>query len=109
MNNSNEYLENIIQSIADPIFVKDRQHRWVYVNEAFCRFMGYSRFQIIGKSDHDYFPKEQADVFWQKDEEVFSTGQENVNEEKFTDAAGRLHIIITKKRATLTMRARSLL
>lgn len=92
-----EYLENIIHTIADPIFVKDRRHRWVFVNDAFCRFMGYPRFEILGKSDYDYFPKEQADVFWQKDEEVFSSGHENVNEEKFTDAQGALHTIITKK------------
>jgi PAS domain S-box-containing protein len=97
MRDPQEYLDTIIQSISDPIFVKDREHRWVFVNNAFCRFMGYPRVQIIGKSDYDYFPHEQADVFWQKDEEVFASGQENVNEEKLTDAEGQLHTIITKK------------
>lgn len=97
MSEPREYLENIIQSIGDPVFVKDRQHRWVFVNDAFCRFMNYPRFEILGKSDFDYFPKEQADVFWQKDEEVFMSGLENVNEEKFTDGKGRLHTIVTKK------------
>lgn len=92
-----EYLENIIHSIGDPIFVKDRQHRWVFVNDSFCRFMGYPRFEIIGKSDFDYFPKEQAEVFWQKDEEVFSSGLENMNQEKFTDSKGTEHTIVTKK------------
>ncbi|HEX5033437.1 MAG TPA: PAS domain S-box protein, partial [bacterium] len=40
---------------------------------------------------------EEADVFWQKDEEVFSTGQVNLNEEAFTDSAGQKHIIVTRK------------
>ena len=94
---SRNYLDKIINTIADPVFVKDRQHRWVLLNDAFCRFMGYSRGDLIGKSDYDFFPKLEADVFWQKDENVFISGIENENEEQFTDGRGTLHTIITKK------------
>ena len=94
---SSQYLENIINSVADPIFVKDRQHRWVLLNDACCRFIGHSRTALIGKSDYDFFPKEEADVFWQKDEEVFISGKENLNEESFTDSKGVPHVIVTKK------------
>lgn len=94
---SNEYLEKIIDSIADPIFIKDRQHRWMILNQAFCKFMGYPREDLIGKSDYDFFPQKEADIFWTKDELVFETGQENLNEENFTDAKGVTHIIQTKK------------
>lgn len=97
LQNSNHHLEKIINAVADPIFVKDRQHRWVLLNDALCRFMGYSRKKLLGKSDYDFFPKDQADVFWKKDEEVFLSGQENINEEYFTDAQGKLHTIVTKK------------
>src|SRR5208282_2263250 len=31
---SSNYLDKIINSVADPIFVKDRQHRWVLHNNA---------------------------------------------------------------------------
>lgn len=97
MTGQREYLDNIIQSITDPIFVKDRQHRWVFVNDAFCRFMGYTRQQILGKSDHDYFPKEQADIFRRNEEDVFSSGQEKVHDETITDAKGRQHVVVSKK------------
>jgi PAS domain S-box-containing protein len=90
-------LESIINTIADPIFVKDRHHRWVLLNDAFCRFMGFEREQLIGKSDYDFFPRPEADVFWDKDETVFETGTENSNDEDFTDAAGVTHSITTKK------------
>jgi PAS domain S-box-containing protein len=94
---SRNFLYKIIDSLADPIFVKDRQHRWVLLNNANCNLMGHHRDELLGKSDHDFFPKSEADVFWLRDEAVFNTGIENINEEKFTDAKGDVHTIVTKK------------
>ncbi|MDD5112128.1 MAG: PAS domain S-box protein [Candidatus Altiarchaeota archaeon] len=94
---SQQYLEKIINSIADPLFVKDRQHRWTLLNDAYCSFMGYKREQLIGKSDRDFFPKKEADIFWEKDELVFRTGQENINEEQFTASGNVTRTILTKK------------
>jgi PAS domain S-box-containing protein len=94
---SSNFLTKIVNAIPDPVFVKDRQHRWILLNDSFCSFMGYSRGELIGKSDYDFFPASEADVFWQKDEEVFASGIENENEEQFTDAKGATHTIITKK------------
>ncbi len=90
-------LEPIINSIADPIFVKDRQHRWVLLNGAYCKFMSVTLEEVIGKSDYDFFPQAEADVFWAKDELVFETGTENINDESFTDRSGVTHSITTKK------------
>jgi PAS domain S-box-containing protein len=92
-----EYLDKIINSVADPIFVKDERHRWVLLNDAYCEFMGYSKHELIGRSDPDFFPPQEAKVFWKKDNEVFRTGGENVNEEYFTDATGFRHTILTRK------------
>ncbi len=92
-----DFLDKIIDSIADPIFVKDKEHRFVLVNDALCRMIGRDRQNLLGKSDYDFFPKEQADIFWEKDEIVLKTGKENVNEEKITDIQGKTLTIITKK------------
>ncbi len=97
MMESRNFLDKIINSVADPVLVKDQQHRWVLLNDAYCDFMGHQRNELLGKSDYDFFPKSEADVFWAKDEVVFSTGTENINEEKFTDAKGIVHTIVTKK------------
>ncbi len=94
---SQEYLSKVMNAVADPIFVKDRYHKWVLLNDAYCEFMGYKREDLLGKSDFDFFPKEQAEVFWARDEVVFNEVKEDSNEEQFTDAAGVLHIILTKK------------
>lgn len=91
------FTDQLINAIPDPVFVKDREHRWLRLNDAFCEFIGKQREVLIGKSDYDFFPKEEADEFWEKDELVFSSGLENVNEEAFTDSEGITHSIQTKK------------
>ena len=92
------HLESIINTIGSPIFIKDRKHRWIILNDALCNFMGHPRSSLIGKSDYDFFPKNEADVFWEKDELVFKTRKKNVNEELLTDATGQVHTILTTKR-----------
>ncbi len=95
--NARAFFEGVLNRIADPVFVKDRQHRLVVVNEAECRLAGRERAELVGKTDHDFFPEEQVNVFWQQDDLVFETGRESVNEEAITDAAGVLRTIVTKK------------
>ncbi|HUK11832.1 MAG TPA: PAS domain S-box protein, partial [Thermoanaerobaculaceae bacterium] len=96
---SEERYRHVIDALPDPVFVKDEQHRWTILNDAYCKLMGYSRDDLLGKSDFDFFPREEAEVFWAKDDEVLASGAENVNEEYFTDAAGTRHVISTKKSA----------
>ncbi|MBD2344245.1 ATP-binding protein [Anabaena subtropica] len=94
---SQTFLWSILNSITDPIFVKDRQHIWVFVNDALCKFMGYERAELIGKSDYDFFCKTEADVFWKRDELVFTTGLTDEHEELITDCQSEIQIISTKK------------
>ena len=79
------------------MFVKDSRHLFVLVNDAFCAFLGRSREELLGKSDFDFFPRDQAEVFWAKDDAVLRTGQADINEELITDRMGRVRTILTKK------------
>jgi PAS domain S-box-containing protein len=97
LKDAKEYLDNIINTIGDPVFVKDSQHRFVLINDAFRDLIGSPRQEIIGKIDYDFFPKEQVDVFLAKDEELLKSGQVNINEEEITDASGHQKVIVTKK------------
>jgi len=92
-----DFLNNIINSIADPVFVKDHEHRWILLNDAYCELMGNPRDQLLNRTDHDFFPKDKADIFWRKDDIVFGTGEENIYEEVFTDSSGRNHYNIIKE------------
>lgn len=101
---AHKFMEDTLNHIPDPIFMKDRQHRWTGGNNAFWELMEGPPEKFIGKSDYEFFSKEEADVFWEKDNKVFTSGEVNVNEEMFTDAQGRKHVLSTKKQAFLNER-----
>jgi len=94
---SRQFLSRMIETIPDPVFVKDRQHRWVLLNPAFCEFIGYPPSDLLGKADSDFFARHEAGVFQAKDEVVFTSGEECVNEEEFTGRDGKTRTIVTKK------------
>jgi diguanylate cyclase (GGDEF)-like protein/PAS domain S-box-containing protein len=94
---SKEFLQKVIDTIADPIFVKDQGHRWIILNQAYCKLIGYPFDNLIYKSDYDFFPKHEAEISWQQDEIVFQTGLEHENEEEFTDIRKKTHLIATKR------------
>lgn len=88
----------VIDAVPHPIFVKDEQARFVVVNELFCEMMGHSFEELIGKTDYDFFPREQADVFRGTDLRVLSTGVANENEELFGAHKQSIRTIITRKK-----------
>ncbi len=94
---SQEFLQQIINAIPDPIFVKNENHQFVIVNEAFSKLVGCEQAEMLGKSDPDFFPPEQVNVFWQIDRKVLETGCDYIIQEELTDAAGNIRIISTKK------------
>jgi rsbT co-antagonist protein RsbR len=90
-------LQLVLDTFEDPIFVKDLQHRWIACNQAFCRLIGQPYDALIGHSDPDFWPPEQAEIFWQLDDEVFESGQPRGNEEQATGADGITRTIWTRK------------
>lgn len=93
---SQSFLRTVIDTVADPIFVKDRQHCWIEGNKAFWDLLG-GEARARGKSDYDLFPKDQADKFWEGDERVFESGQPHDAEERLRMPDGKDMIIVTRK------------
>ncbi|PPS42688.1 CHASE2 domain-containing protein [Chroococcidiopsis sp. TS-821] len=94
---SKEFLQEIINTIPDPVFVKNQQHQWIVLNDAFCQFIGYPLEELLEKSDAQFLPQHQAEVSWQQDEIVFARGSAIENEEEITDSRGMTHLVATKK------------
>jgi PAS domain S-box-containing protein len=91
-----EFYKNVINSFDDLIFVKNERHEWVFLNDAACKFWGYQREALLGKTDHDIFPREEADIYWARDKEVFQSEKPDLNIEKQT-VDGNSYTIATKK------------
>ncbi|HEX4049151.1 MAG TPA: response regulator, partial [Elusimicrobiota bacterium] len=92
-----EFLKSILNSVADSIFVKDRERRYLLVNDAFCVFMGRPREELLGRVDAELFRPGEVETFAREDDEVFETGKEIVNEQLVADARGMSHMLVTKK------------
>src|SRR5450759_195127 len=94
-----QFLDSIIENIPDMIFVKDaRDLRFVRFNRAGERMLGRSRSELVGGSDYDLNPTEEADFFVAKDREVLAGGvQQDIPEE--VHSAGPLghRVLHTKK------------
>ena len=93
---SRNFLNNIINTVAAPIFVKDRKHRWIMFNEKFCELMGKSRNQLFERTDADFLPPEEVSIFYKVDNQVLRTGKTITTEEQLTHR-GRLHHLLTVK------------
>jgi len=92
-----EFLRSVLNAVPEPLFVKDADHRFLQVNDAFCQFMGRSAEELLGKSDYDFVAKDEADFFWQQDDLVFASNRPHEVEEVFTDRAGTKRFLLTKK------------
>ncbi|NUM80623.1 PAS domain S-box protein, partial [bacterium] len=97
LHNTRNFLDRILHTAADPIFVKDERHNFIMVNDAFCQFMGRTREELIGKSDYEFVPKNEADVFWAMDNHVFESGKTIDNEEIMTNPKGQVQHLSTRK------------
>lgn len=88
----------VLEQVAHPLFVKDRAFRFVLLNSALARLVGFPRDAMLGKTDYDFFPRAEADFFRKTDEAIFTTGAlATVPEETITDASGKKHVLSTTK------------
>ncbi len=94
---SREYLNQIINSIGDPIFVKDERDRNILVNDSMCVLAGKERADIIGKTTHQIMPKKQADLILKKEKSLWEGGQCSISQEEVTDKQGNVHTLMTNK------------
>ena len=70
------FMSSIVENIPNMIFVKEADSlRFVRFNRAGEELLGYTRDELLGKTDYDFFPKVEADSFTAKDREVLRNRQ----------------------------------
>ena len=66
----------LMENIPDRIYFKDRESKFVAVNTAMARlFKLNGPEEAVGKSDFDYFPKDDAERMFADERHVIETGQ----------------------------------
>lgn len=75
LENEHDSLQTILDSIPDAIYFKDRQNRITRVNKFYAKGFGGKIDKIIGKTDFDFFPEDQAREMFCDDQQVLKTGK----------------------------------
>ncbi|MFH1931466.1 MAG: ABC transporter substrate binding protein [Pseudomonadota bacterium] len=84
-----EYRQRVLlDNIPDPAWLKDRDGRYLAVNEAWRRLFNLNTSHVIGKTASDVFPAEVAKRFMEEDEEIIRHGSQLRKEESLMDKNG---------------------
>ena len=99
MRHTQMFLNSIVENIPHIIFVKDaKELKFVNVNKAGEELLGFSKAELIGKSDYDLFPQEVANLFTAQEREVLSAGKlVDIPEEPIQTKDKGVRILHTKK------------
>ena len=89
-------LRTVIEGTSDPVFLKDRDGRYVLANRAFARVIGRPMDEVLGRDDAALFPPEVARSFAEGDEEVLASGA-TTTAELSTEQEGRRLTLLTSK------------
>src|SRR6185295_4010862 len=82
-------LDSLVENIPTMVFMKDAEElRFERFNRAGEDLLGMKREALLGKSDYDFFPKDQADFFVKKDREVLLSGARDIPEEPIQTKSG---------------------
>ena len=95
---SQKFLNTILENAPIPIFVKEANGlRYVLVNRAGEKFWGTSRAEMIGKTSHDVFPKEEADLIAARDKQLLQSDQPFFDERQIRTPRNGIRSIVSKK------------
>jgi PAS domain S-box-containing protein len=93
----NNFLRTLIDAIPDLIFYKDCNRAYLGCNRAFEAFAGRQEKDLIGCTDLDFFGRDVAVSFRERDLDILSTEESRRNEEWIAYPDGRRVLLETLK------------
>lgn len=95
---SEAFYHNLVESLPQHIIRKDTKGRFSFANQNFCKAIGKTFEEIIGKTDFDLFPPDSAKKYQEDDRyvmqthETIETTEENVG---LNNTKSYVHVIKT--------------
>ena len=73
LRNSEALYQSLVESLPQNIFRKDMHGVFTFANASFCKELGRTSDQILGRTDFDFFPRELAARYRADDERVIAS------------------------------------
>ena len=83
---TDSFLQTVLQTIPDLLWVKDADGVYLSCNPSFSRFIGAPESEIVGKTDYDLVDSDTADAFRASDREAIENDDPTSNREWVTFA-----------------------
>ncbi|HEY3398506.1 MAG TPA: PAS domain-containing protein [Armatimonadota bacterium] len=88
-------LQGLLDSTPSLVYIKDLEGRWLLVNQEMARLLGRPQEELLGRTTHELFPAEVADVHRANDLAVIESGMPITVEEVSGETAGnRIYISV---------------
>jgi len=95
--NSEALYHSLVETLPQNIFRKDLEGRFTFGNQQFCRVLGRTLEEIVGRTDFDFFPRELAAGYQRDDRRVIGTGKVfEVVEEHQPPTGGKIYVHVVK-------------
>ncbi|MBU4436587.1 MAG: EAL domain-containing protein [Alphaproteobacteria bacterium] len=97
------FMTTVVEAMPSMVFVKRADdHSYVLLNRAGEKTLGFSREEMIGRTDADFYAPEQAAIYAERDRDLAESGEVRVIEEDLVPRKdGTMAILRTKKIAIL--------
>lgn len=97
LRDSEALYHSLVETLPQNIFRKDLQERFTFANHQFCKTLGKSLKEIVGKTDYDFFPKELAAKYQSDDAQVLASGRSfEVTEEHLLPNGEKIFVQVVK-------------
>ncbi len=88
---------SLVETLPQNIFRKDLEGHFTFGNQQFCKTLGRSLPEIVGKTDFDFFPAELAAKYQQDDHTVLKTKKPyDTVEEHQPPGRGKIYVQVVK-------------
>lgn len=96
---SKELLEAVLEGIPDGIFLKNYadEGRYAMINNALSRMMGRSAAEVIGRTDHELFPSDEASEYVAQDRLIVDKGLPGLTGEQIVATAQGQRLLEVRK------------
>ncbi|HWH70959.1 MAG TPA: PAS domain-containing protein, partial [Candidatus Sulfotelmatobacter sp.] len=97
LRHSEALYHSLVETLPQNIFRKNRQGRFTFANQQFCKMLSRSLDQIVGQTDFDFFPPELAEKYQLDDRRVMETGKAYETVEEHQPPGGsKLYVQVVK-------------